>query len=112
VDGSLYHPKPGTCWQLLWQWQNLAISFGQYCFGHGCEVIETLVADALNNIEKINQRLNAVEWLIVHTDERKQLLTATRQCGDVERLVSKVPLKKINPGNCSKYPKACNRFPL
>src|SRR5207342_3349834 len=51
----------------------------------------------LNETAKINQRLEAVEWLILNTDERKALLHSIRQCGDVERLVSKVPLKKINP---------------
>jgi DNA mismatch repair protein MutS len=63
----------------------------------GARLLKRWLLMPLNNIEKINQRLDAVEWLIIHTDERKQLLNATRQCGDVERLVSKVPLKKINP---------------
>ncbi|CAN5446532.1 DNA mismatch repair protein MutS [soil metagenome] len=63
----------------------------------GARLLKRWLLMPLNDIEKINQRLLAVEWLIVNTDERKQLLQAIRQCGDVERLVSKVPLKKINP---------------
>jgi DNA mismatch repair protein MutS len=38
-----------------------------------------------------------VSHLILQTDLRTKLHHAMRQCGDMERLVSKIPLKKINP---------------
>jgi len=51
----------------------------------------------LNDFSKINERLNTVEYLIKETDLRTKLTQHIKQAGDVERLVSKVPLKKINP---------------
>src|SRR5690606_15697727 len=51
----------------------------------------------LKDIQKINERLGVVEHFILQTDLRNRLVHAMRQCGDMERLVSKVPLKKINP---------------
>ncbi|NCU05608.1 MAG: DNA mismatch repair protein MutS, partial [Chitinophagaceae bacterium] len=51
----------------------------------------------LKDIERINERLDAVQSLILETELRKQLQTLIKQSGDVERLVAKLPLKKINP---------------
>ena len=41
--------------------------------------------------------LNLVEYFIKETDLRNKLTQHIKQCGDMERLVSKIPLKKINP---------------
>ncbi|MFT3847073.1 MAG: DNA mismatch repair protein MutS [Lacibacter sp.] len=51
----------------------------------------------LKDIERINERLDTVESLIIEPELRRQLQTLIKQCGDVERLVAKLPLKKINP---------------
>jgi DNA mismatch repair protein MutS len=51
----------------------------------------------LKDIDRINERLDLVEWLITHTDVRSAIVQHVKNCGDVERLVSKVPLKKSNP---------------
>nr|WP_294904309.1 DNA mismatch repair protein MutS [uncultured Lacibacter sp.] len=51
----------------------------------------------LKDMERINERLDAVQSLILETELRKQLQTLIKQSGDVERLVAKLPLKKINP---------------
>lgn len=51
----------------------------------------------LKDLTKINERLGLVEWLITDTDTRNALSQHIKNCGDIERLVSKVPLKKINP---------------
>ena len=51
----------------------------------------------LNNIARIQERLYTVEYLITETDLRNKLTQHIKQAGDVERLVSKVPLKKVNP---------------
>ncbi len=51
----------------------------------------------LKDTERINERLEAVQSFILETDLRKHLQTAIKLCGDVERLVAKLPLKKINP---------------
>lgn len=51
----------------------------------------------LQNIERINERLNTVEFFIKHIDLRNELSQRIKACGDIERLVSKIPMKKINP---------------
>ena len=63
----------------------------------GARMLKRWVVFPLKDIQKINERLNTVEQLILQTDLRNKLLHALRQCGDMERLVSKIPLKKINP---------------
>ena len=49
------------------------------------------------DINKINERLEVVEALIKDADLRHNLVQSIKQCGDIERLVSKIPAKKINP---------------
>jgi DNA mismatch repair protein MutS len=63
----------------------------------GARMLRRWVMLPLKDIGKINERLTAVEWLIKETDSRNTLSAAIKACGDVERLVSKVPMKKINP---------------
>lgn len=63
----------------------------------GARLLKRWMILPLNNIAKINERLEAVEFLIRETDLRNKITHYIRQAGDVERLVSKVPLKKINP---------------
>jgi DNA mismatch repair protein MutS len=63
----------------------------------GARLLKRWIIFPLKNIEAINERLHTVEWLIKETDTRNKLSAAIKQCGDIERLVSKIPLKKINP---------------
>ena len=49
------------------------------------------------DIRQINERLDLVEYFIRASDERNAICQHIRQCGDIERLVSKIPLRKINP---------------
>lgn len=63
----------------------------------GARLLKRWMMLPLNNIEKINERLNTVEFLIRETDIRTTITQSIKQAGDIERLVSKVPLKKINP---------------
>jgi len=49
------------------------------------------------DIGKINERLDTVEWFIKNPDERELLWQHIKHCGDIERLVSKIPTGKINP---------------
>ncbi|MBK8610574.1 MAG: DNA mismatch repair protein MutS [Chitinophagaceae bacterium] len=63
----------------------------------GARLLKRWMLLPLNNIVKINERLNTVEFLIKETDLRNKLAQYIKQAGDVERLVSKVPLKKVNP---------------
>ena len=63
----------------------------------GARLLKRWMIFPLKDTLKINERLEAVAFLILHTDLRKQLAHAIKICGDIERLVSKIPSKKINP---------------
>jgi DNA mismatch repair protein MutS len=63
----------------------------------GARLLKRWMVLPLNNIVKINERLNTVEFLIKEVDLRNKTAQHIKQAGDVERLVSKVPLKKVNP---------------
>ncbi len=63
----------------------------------GSRLLKRWMMMPLNDLTRIKQRLDTVEWLIKNTELRTQLQQAIKLCGDVERLVSKIPLKKINP---------------
>lgn len=67
------------------------------CTPMGARLLKRWIVFPLKDIQKINERLDVIEHLILNTDQRNKLLHAMRQCGDMERLVSKIPLKKINP---------------
>ena len=63
----------------------------------GARLLKRWIVMPLKDIEKINERLNLVAYFIREVDLRNKLIQHIRQCGDIERLVSKIPLKKINP---------------
>lgn len=63
----------------------------------GARLLKRWIIFPLKDILKINERLELVEFFIKETDLRNKISHASRQCGDIERLVSKIPMKKINP---------------
>ncbi len=63
----------------------------------GARMLKRWIVMPLKDVKKINERLEAVEYLVKEVDLRTKLLPLIKQCGDVERLVSKIPMKKINP---------------
>jgi DNA mismatch repair protein MutS len=63
----------------------------------GARLLKRWLVFPLKDIQKINERLDTVEFLIKETDLRNKLSQHIKQCGDIERLVSKIPMKKINP---------------
>lgn len=63
----------------------------------GARLMKRWMLMPLNDIKQINERLDAVEWLIKETGIRNSICQHIKQAGDVERLASKVPLRKINP---------------
>ncbi len=63
----------------------------------GARLLKRWMVLPLNSITRINERLNAVEFLIKEVELRNKVSQYIKQAGDVERLVSKVPLKKVNP---------------
>jgi DNA mismatch repair protein MutS len=63
----------------------------------GARLLKRWIIFPLKEINKINERLDLVEFFIKETDLRNKISQAIKQCGDIERLVSKIPPKKINP---------------
>ncbi len=63
----------------------------------GARLLKRWIIFPLKDINKINERLDLVELLIKETDLRNKITQSVKLCGDIERLVSKIPLKKINP---------------
>jgi DNA mismatch repair protein MutS len=63
----------------------------------GARLLKRWILLPLKDISRINERLTLVEFFIREVELRTKLVHHIKQCGDVERLVSKIPLKKINP---------------
>ncbi|MEO8769817.1 MAG: DNA mismatch repair protein MutS [Ferruginibacter sp.] len=63
----------------------------------GARLLKRWMLMPLNDIIRINERLNLVEYFIKETDTRTKICQHIKQAGDIERLAAKVPLKKINP---------------
>ncbi len=63
----------------------------------GARLLKRWLVFPLKDIHKINERLDTVEYLIKETDSRNKISQHIKQCGDIERLVSRIPMKKINP---------------
>lgn len=63
----------------------------------GARMLRRWMIFPLKDKVRIQERLDAVAFLVLQPELRKQLVQAIRICGDIERLVSKIPMKKINP---------------
>jgi DNA mismatch repair protein MutS len=63
----------------------------------GARLLKRWIVFPLKDIQKINERLDTVEFLVKGTDLRNIISQHIKQCGDIERLVSRIPMKKINP---------------
>jgi len=63
----------------------------------GARLMKRWMLMPLNDLKRINERLDTVEYLVRETATRLQISKHIKEAGDVERLAAKVPLKKINP---------------
>jgi DNA mismatch repair protein MutS len=63
----------------------------------GARLLKRWMLMPLNDLSRINERLEAVEFLISDVELRNKIIQHIKQSGDIERLSAKVPLKKINP---------------
>ena len=63
----------------------------------GARLLKRWLIFPLKDIIRINERLNLTEFFIREVDIRTKFVQLIKHCGDIERLVSKIPLKKINP---------------
>jgi len=63
----------------------------------GARLLKRWIVMPLKDIRRINERLELVEFFIKEVDTRNKIAQHIKQCGDIERLVSKIPIKKITP---------------
>ncbi|TDX01077.1 DNA mismatch repair protein MutS [Dinghuibacter silviterrae] len=63
----------------------------------GARLLRRWTVMPLKDKASIDRRLDLVEYLVRDTDVRKTFREAIASCGDIERLVSKLPARKINP---------------
>jgi len=63
----------------------------------GARLLKRWMVMPLTEISKIEERQQLVEDFIKSPEEKNKISQHIKQAGDIERLVSKIPLKKINP---------------
>ncbi|WP_431217340.1 DNA mismatch repair protein MutS [Puia sp. P3] len=63
----------------------------------GARLLRRWLLMPLKEAERIRERLDAVEYFIKDPARRTALTQHIQQCGDVERLVGKIPIRKISP---------------
>ncbi|MBO9572127.1 MAG: DNA mismatch repair protein MutS [Chitinophagaceae bacterium] len=76
----------------------------------GARLLKRWVVMPLKEENRINERLDLVEFLIKEVDLRNKITVHIKQCGDVERLVSKIPMKKINPREIMQIARGLNHI--
>lgn len=72
----------------------------------GARLLKRWVVLPLKEKKAIQERLDAVECLVKEVDLVIQLVAYFKQIGDLERLISKVPMGKINPREMNQLKKA------
>jgi DNA mismatch repair protein MutS len=63
----------------------------------GARLLKRWMVMPLTEISRIEERQQLVEYFIKSPEEKNKISQFIKQAGDIERLVSKIPLKKINP---------------
>jgi DNA mismatch repair protein MutS len=69
----------------------------------GARLLKRWLAFPLLDVQKINQRLNSVEFLITDHGIRDDLSGHFRNIGDLERLISRVAVGKVNPREVNQF---------
>jgi DNA mismatch repair protein MutS len=72
----------------------------------GARLLKRWVVLPLKEQKAIQNRLDAVECLVKETELGIQLVAYFKQIGDLERLISKVPMGKINPREMNQLKKS------
>jgi len=63
----------------------------------GARLLKRWMLMPLVDLVKINERLDLTEQIIANEEWRLKVLQNIKSCGDIERLVSKLPSKKLGP---------------
>jgi DNA mismatch repair protein MutS len=67
----------------------------------GARLLKRWLLMPLKDQLRINERLDGVEFLIKDPEGRISLSQRIRQCGDIERLVARIPVRKTGPRELS-----------
>jgi DNA mismatch repair protein MutS len=63
----------------------------------GARLLRRWLALPLKDTQAINERLEAVDFLLRHQENRYEICSQLKEVGDLERLVSKVAAQRVNP---------------
>jgi DNA mismatch repair protein MutS len=63
----------------------------------GARLLKRWMLMPLSDEIKINERLDLVSGIMDHTSWHEKVIQSLKVCGDIERLVSKIPSKKLGP---------------
>ncbi len=63
----------------------------------GARLLKRWLAFPLVDVKRINQRLNAVSYFLENNEDQSFLVEHLDQIGDLERLISRVAIGKVNP---------------
>ncbi len=63
----------------------------------GARLLKRWMIFPLYDLDRIHQRLDLVQHFIISTELSRSMEQLIKQVGDMERLISKIPLKKANP---------------
>jgi DNA mismatch repair protein MutS len=74
----------------------------------GARLLKRWMALPLKDIDPINERLDVVELFLKNPEEKEELEEQLRQIGDLERLISKVAVGRINPREMVQVKNALN----
>ncbi|MEN9448513.1 MAG: mismatch repair protein MutS [Bacteroidota bacterium] len=72
----------------------------------GSRLLKRWIVLPLKEMHQINERLDAVEYMIKDNDVHQIITHHIKQIGDLERLISKVPMGKINPREVTQLKRA------
>lgn len=78
----------------------------------GSRLLKKWVVLPLRELAPINARLNMVETLVNNPQYAELLATQLKQIGDIERLVAKIPLGRVNPRQIVQLHRALLTIPV
>jgi DNA mismatch repair protein MutS len=76
----------------------------------GARMLRKWMVLPLKDRSPIEERLNTVEFFIQQPELREKLLANLKQIGDLERLISKVAVRRINPREMNTLKRALNNI--
>jgi len=74
----------------------------------GGRLMKRWISMPLKDIQPVNERLDIVQYLVENVSFREEISSYIRQIGDLERLLSKVAINRINPREVIQLTRALN----